>query len=97
MIHGECLEYPQVSSLKQSFPSTSMETYPFSFNNFELSFIDNEKKSKRSKKKPLTIVPYPRKALKSNRKRSSWCLIRNFVKGINLIRSPEIISIRDIV
>lgn len=102
--------YPHTTSLQPSFNSTVADTIKSSqfssFDNHSLNFFaeENQKKSHKrqnfSKKgKMLSFqqnnirkVKIPEKAMM---KRNSWCLMRNFVKGLHCIMSPEIFSIKD--
>ena len=74
--------------------------------NFELYFIENQDKNKISpilqlpnvkrlslQTKPLKSVIVPAKTKIS--KRNSWCLMRNVVKGLSFLRTPQIFSIKD--
>ena len=107
--HEVYLDYPQSASLKPSFNSSTKQSgnknsYPSSIDNFELVFGDdpiitnNHSKAKfnySNKRNTMTIVPFPCSALKKGKKRNSWCLMRNFVKGVHLMKFPEIKSIKD--
>lgn len=104
--HEAYLDYPQSASLKPSFNSSTKQSgnknsYPSSIDNFELVFGDdpiitnNHSKAKLNKRNTMTIVPLPCSALKKGKKRNSWCLMRNFVKGVHLMKFPEIKSIKD--
>ena len=77
-----------------------------SMDNFELYFIENQDKNKISpilqlpnvkrlslQTKPLKSVIVPAKTKIS--KRNSWCLMRNVVKGLSFLRTPQIFSIKD--
>ena len=54
------------------------------------------KKNKRfSCQQPLFAVKKPFAEIKPSKKRNSWCLMRNLVKGLHGFMSPVVMSIKD--